>query len=351
MHRSIHCTIRWLQSSSLRLVFLAGIILLVWGTFAPVRTVIWWLSQGEGDRPTLNLPTHSGERDSITTQPPSGPSVNCYIVFLTGVGDFSANQLAPGEDEFMDQLTQDHPRCVAVRDVFPYATDNVSLGGDRLLAPLWEAVHRAEGWLENTDVLIKIRNLWRFALSIDNRYGPIFNESVAEAIAAQMEAAHPLAEAEPSFQLILIGTSGGAQIALGAAQYLDRWLETSIIVLSVGGDFSGTEGFESADQIYHIQGRQDWVEDLSSIVFPARWPWVVSSGFNQAQRRGRYQVQMSGPHGHSGPTGYFGLEPVEPGSETTYLDLTLQKVNQLPFWNQGRNSDGSSDGNPDGSPE
>jgi len=60
------------------------------------------------------------------------------------------------------------------------------------------------------DVLIKIRNLWRFAISVDNRYGPIYNQGIATAIIDRMNAAYsiPLSQRQ-SFKIILIGTSGG----------------------------------------------------------------------------------------------------------------------------------------------
>ena len=35
----------WVQSGTLKLLVLAGIILLAWGILAPVGTLLWWLSQ------------------------------------------------------------------------------------------------------------------------------------------------------------------------------------------------------------------------------------------------------------------------------------------------------------------
>lgn len=321
----------WLRSGTLRLILLAGFFLLLWGTVAPVGTLVWWLQQDsekvKGQRDRLR----ASDLESGTGDRPDLP-IDCYIVFLTGVGDFSANQLSPGENVFLDRLTQQHPYCVAVRDVFPYSAANESLDGDRWLTPLWQAAQEADGWLENADVLIKIRNLWRFALSTDNRYGPVYNQGIANAIVDQMNAAYPIENTESPLRLILIGTSGGVQVALGAADYLDLGLVDELVVISVGGDFSGAEGFTAADQVYHLYGRQDWIEDLSKWLFPQRWPWTVGSAFNRAQRQGRYHTVLAGPQAHSGAEGYFSLEPVESKENTTYLDLTLEAVNQLPIW-------------------
>lgn len=318
----------WLRGGSLKLLVIAGLILLAWGVLAPVGTLVWWVQQGakfagfrkespalpEGDRPA-SAPT---------------ASVNCYIVFLTGVGDFSANQLTLGEELFLNRLIQAHPNCIAVRDVFPYSAANESLGGSRFLAPLWEFAQEADGWLENLDILIKIRNLWRFAISLDDRYGIVYNQGLASAIIDRMSAESPIPESSEPVTIILIGTSGGAQVALGASQYLDQWLDAEILLISVGGVFSGTDGFNSVEQMYHLRGRRDWVEDLGKILFASRWPWTVGSPFNRAKRQGDYTSLVIGSQTHDGNEGYFGLAPQPDG--TIPLDATVQAVNQLPLW-------------------
>lgn len=322
----------WLRGGSLKLLTLAGLILLVWGTLSPVGTLVWWLNEGAQSlgfmkKQLKRLPPSEG------SEPVAKPwEINCYIVFLPGVGDFSANQLTPGEEFFLNRLVQAHPNCVAVRDVFPYSAANEGLGGERLLAPLWRFADQAEGWLGMADVLIKIRNLWRFALSADDRYGSVYNQGIASAIIDRMNAAHPipLSPRKP-LKIVLTGTSGGAQVALAAAPYLDQWLDPQIVVLSIGGVFAGTDGFDVAERVYHLQGRRDWIEDIGSIVFPSRWPWTVGSPFNQARRQGDFKVYISGPHTHDGSTGYFGQELAR-ANGITYVDITIEQVNKLPIW-------------------
>lgn len=301
---------------------------------------MWWLSQ-EAD--TLGLKQHN--QPQLRSQPqPASPAtksaaINCYIIFLPGVGDFSADRLTPGQEFFLNRLVELHPNCVAVRDVFPYSAANEDLGGERILAPLWRFAHEADGWLDMADVLIKIRNLWRFAISVDRRYGPIYNQGIATAIVERMQAEHPIPQGNRQpLKIVLIGTSGGAQVALGAASYLDEWLDAQILMISIGGVFTGADGFKVVDRFCHLQGRRDWIEDIGAIVFPSRWAWTVGSPFNQAQRQGKYTAKISGPHAHDGATGYFGLELVGEGG-VTYVELTLQQVNQLPIWSvENRNN-------------
>lgn len=321
--------LQWLAGGTSKLLILAGVVLLTWGIFAPVGTLVWWLNQsteslGFKRRQPEQLP---GSDAPLATQ---SPEINCYIIYLPGVGDFSADQLTPGEEWFLDQLVRQHPNCVAVRDVFPYSAANKDLGGQRFLAPLWQTAEDADGWLGNADLLIKIRNLWRFAISADDRYGPVYSQGIADAMIERMNAAYPIPQDQQPLNLILIGTSGGVQVALGAVPYLDQWLNARLTVVSMGGTFDGEEGFKTTSHVYHLQGDRDWIEDISLIIFPSRWYWTVGSPFNQARRQGRYTVLNSGPHAHAGSEGYFGLALVKP--DTTFAELTLQKVYQLPIW-------------------
>lgn len=319
----------WLQGGTAKLLFAAGLLLLAWGLFAPVGTLVWWLNQssetlGSKRQNSGSIPSQDGE--------PQASDINCYIVFFTGVGDYSVDQLTPGEEYFLERLAEQRPNCVTVREVFPYSAANKDLAGDRFLAPLWEAAESGEGWFKEADVLIKLRNLSRFAISADERYGKIYNRGIADTIINRMNAVHPIPTSQTqSLDVILIGISGGAQVALGAIPYLEDWLDARLIVISTGGTFDGEAGFNQANQVYHLQGKRDWIEDIPRFVFPSRWPWAVGSPFNQAKEQGRYAVLISGPHTHDGEEGYFG-KAIEPSSQTQYVDLTLEQVNQLPFW-------------------
>lgn len=314
----------------MKLLLLAVFILIIWGITSPVGTVVWWLGQGAE---TLGL-----KKNQSLILPPNNDSnpafqssqINCYIVFLTGVGDFSANELTPGEEVFLDRIVESHPNCVAVEDVFPYSAENKGLGGQRLLSPVWHFANR-NGGMGIASVLIKIRNLWRFAISADPRYGSIYNQGIANAIIERMNGEQPISRQKSQpLDIILVGTSGGVQVALGAAPYLNQWLDTKITIVSVGGVFNGRSGFQAA-RFYHLRGSRDWVEDLGGIVFPSRWLWNVSSQFNQARLQGHYSARSSGPHAHDGPEGYFGLDVAKP-EDITYVELTLQEVNKLPIW-------------------
>ncbi|NJR22811.1 MAG: hypothetical protein HC786_11915 [Richelia sp. CSU_2_1] len=327
----------WLRGGSLNLLLVAGAILIVWGILSPVGTIVWWLGQsaeslGLKKNPPAILPNSS---DNIETG--KSARINCYIIFLTGVGDFSGDELTPGEELFLDRLVESHPQCAAVGDVFPYSVSNKSLGGERFLAPFWRFAERAKSGPIAGDILIKIRNLWRFAISLDYRYGQAYNQGIANAIIERMDAKSPIELAgEKPLKVILIGTSGGVQVALGATHYLKEWLNAEISVVSIGGVFSGENGFADADRVYHLRGDRDAIEDIGGIVFPSRWYVFATSPFNRARLAGRYGEGVSGPHKHDGDDGYFGQNQATNGQK--YVNIMLERVNQLPVWHQGKSA-------------
>ncbi|MBD1826439.1 hypothetical protein NDI47_09505 [Microcoleus vaginatus GB1-A2] len=333
MLRLILRILAWLRGGSLNLLLIAGVILIIWGILSPVGTVIWWLNQsaetlGLKKAPPEILPSNKGNLEARKSS-----QLNCYIIFLTGVGDFSGDELTPGEEFFLQRLVGSHPQCVAVGDVFPYSASNQSLGGERWLAPFWRFAAQAKSGPIAGDIFIKIRNLWRFAISLDYRYGFAYNQGMANAIIDRMNAQSPISvNPQKPLKVILIGTSGGAQVALGATHDLKQWLNAEITVISVGGVFSGEKGFADADRIFHLRGTRDSIEDIGGIVFPSRWYWYATSPFNQARLQGRYAAALSGPHKHDGEDGYFGENRAADGRK--YVDITLDKINQLPVWSE-----------------
>lgn len=331
MLRILGKILKWLQGGSLRLLIFACILLLIWGIVSPVGTLIWWLGEsadtlGVKKYPRLQLPN-----PPITQIQPTA-NIDCYIVFLPGVGDFSADELTPGEEIFLDQLEKEHSSCVAVGDVFPYSANNKSLGGQRFLAPFWRFANQTDGWLSITNVFIRIRNLWRFAISADPRYGTVYNQGIANAIIERMDARYPIPrQKSDSLKILLMGTSGGVEVALGAVPYLKEWLNPELYIISIGGVFNNRKAFSYLEHFYHLRGEKDWVEDIGRVIFPARWPPIIKSEFNQARIEGRYNSYLIGPHTHDENTGYFGTDLI-PNSDQSYVEKTLEVVNQLPVW-------------------
>lgn len=309
-----------------KLLTALGLFFLAWGTISPISTLSWWLRDGDGlaqQRPEL-------PEGSVTP----GTGTRCYLVFLAGVGNVADVDIDSGEDAFLNEMATAVPGCVVVRGVFPYSAVSDNVGSQPFFRWLWQLSDRPGQEDNPARLVLKIRNLWRLALSADDRYGQAYNRGAAATILERMAETEAISlEADSPIQVVLAGTSGGAQVALGAAPYLKQWLPVEITVLSFGGVFDGQEGFESVEQVYHFHGDNDWIDNLGLVLFPSRWGWTVGSPYNRALRVGKYEAIASGPHDHDGDRGYFGQDPVGEDTEaTTYLDLTLEQVQALPLW-------------------
>lgn len=326
MQRWFSRTFSRLSGTTAKLILLMAGFLVLWGMLAPITTIVWWLNQS-AESLGLKLDDES-KKSAVSRQATvkASPKINCYIVFLPGIGNFSPNEITEGERYFIDQLAARHSNCIAVKDVFPYSVRNKDLGS-QVLAPFWQAAEKSEGFPGY--VFIQIRNLWRFAISADDRYGPVYNLSIARTIVARMKAAHPI-PSDQRVNLILISTSGGTQVALGATAHLREWINARISVVSIGGTFEGRAGFNNVDHVYHLYGDRDWVTQLPRLVFPARWSLVVGSPVNQARQQGRYTVCNVGNQKHDGSQGYFG--DAIAFNQTSYVQQTLEQVTQLPLW-------------------
>ena len=92
--------------------------------------------------------------------------------------------------------------------------------------------------------LIDWRNLTQVLVSMDPRYGPIYNAGGARSLyAALVNHGYVAASGAP---VVLIGYSGGAQVCLGAATYLKPALDAPLTVVSLGGAVGSDRGLESS---------------------------------------------------------------------------------------------------------
>jgi hypothetical protein len=79
MFRIIGKILSWLGGTTWKLLLLAGAILLIWGTLAPVGTLVWWVNQDLeliSDRKNRfkNLPS-----SKATNSDTDSASIDCYI--------------------------------------------------------------------------------------------------------------------------------------------------------------------------------------------------------------------------------------------------------------------------------
>ena len=179
---------------------------------------------------------------------------------------------------------------------------NRALTGQRAFAWFWrwalsmKLSNRALAGLAGS--VINLRNLWQVAVSADRRYGPPYNHSSADLIVgALLHRSYDLNACAP---IILVGYSGGGQIAVGAAGHLKELIDADVSVIALGGVQSADPGLAAVQWLYYLAGRKDRIHRFGTLLFPGRWPVFSYSSWNQAKAQGRVRIVDMGPVDHTG---------------------------------------------------
>jgi len=284
----------------LSLLGIGIVALLAWAALAPFEALGWWAGWFGS-----NIHTDDLSVDLPDAKAPE--AVDSYLVFLSGIAQVGGESLSRRERAFLERLDDSLPHTIIIDDIFPYSVNNLPLTGQPFFSRLWRwALRRklSDNWLERLGgYLINLRNIWQVAISIDHRYGPIYNQAMARVIA------HGLAQRgydpEQPAPLFVMGYSGAGQIAVGAAPYLREQIGGPVYVILLGGIYGSDPGLLAVDRVYHLYGEKDTSQRLTPLVFPGRWPLMWYSDWNRAWRRGRIVLRNLGPMTHGGGTGYM----------------------------------------------
>jgi hypothetical protein len=278
------------------LLVVAAVGLLLNGLLAPIESLAWWAGwSGESHLP---LPETGVARPAHV------------LVYLSGIGSISGDELLAEEALFLDHLQALLPDVVIVRDVFPYSVKGVGLTSARAFARFWQLLDRMRlGGDQLLSSLINLRNVFQVAVAADPRYGPIFSCGVAQVIVGKAIAAGYRPDGPP---LVLLGYSGGAQVAVGAAPYVRHSLGGRVHVISLGGVLDSDPGLRALSCMNHLVGEHDVMERIGRIVYPGRWPIARQSAWNVARRAGVVRIQRMPGMSHNTPGGYM-----DPGVRTT----------------------------------
>ncbi len=291
------------------------IALVIAGLVAPNEALTWWRRGQQGRRgvewPSLAeafaLP--GGEPGEVPAQLPA--ETDHYLVYLSGIGISGPEQLPVFETPMVERLAERVGRTTVIWDIYPYSPANTALTQGRRLSRLWRRLvaWKSEQRLGAVAFLINLRNAFQVLVSVDRRYGPVFNWAIAQQIAAALlRHGYVPQHRKP---VTLLGWSGGAQIAAGAAWYLSV-LGMDVRVISMAGLLGSDPGLDRARQIWHLHGDDDLVVGLGVVLAPRRWPIFANSEWNRARREGRLQFVSLGPLKHTGKGGYFAAGPLLP---------------------------------------
>jgi len=297
--------------SSLLTIFLLALLAIL--VISPFESLQWWAGWVGDETDADGAAERSPVLAAATAQPDQ------YVLFLPGVGAMGT-EVDPWEQRLVDRLHGGMQDGVVLSGLFPFTVRDDTLTEERRTAWFWR-------WLADVRErrpsliarLIDWRNLTQVFVSMDPRYGPIYNKGVEEKLAAVLgEQGYPVGTAKP---ITLIGYSGGAQVALGAALYLGHELRAPITVISLGGVLGDDPALATVEHLFHLWGKNDLEAKLAMAVVPARWPISKRSRWAVAVVGGRITETCLGEMVHTGPKGYLDPDVKAPDGRS-YLEVT-----------------------------
>ncbi len=292
-----------------------GITLVLAGLLAPFEALGWWAGWYGGNRDTTTLVFKQNPLplNKVTV------TASHYIVYLDGIGK-SSFKYSFRSAKFLKRLAESLPSDrILIKNIIPYSVINLPLTIGRPLAKFWQ-------WIEdkaNFNVLVLLRNMFQVAVSVDSRYGPIYNRGTAQIIIDRL--------LDRGYQpgsgalITLIGYSGGGQISLGAVPYIKRVLAAPIEVISLAGVISGNNEVVQVEHLYHLVGEKDRVTRFTPWLFPRRWSIITWSNWNLAKSRGEISFISLGKVGHDSKNGPFDEDAILPDG-CNHLDRTLEII-------------------------
>ena len=297
------------------LVALAGFLLA--GALSPFEALGWWA--GWFGREPRDI-----ERSAAPN--PVVSKAEHFVVFLTGIHSVSEETFARREIALLTALRERLPDA-GILEVFPYSVDNRALTGQRFFAWFWRfALKLKLSRVAFAGFIINMRNLFQVAVSADKRYGPIYNQGMAETLHnALRQHGYSVGSGVP---VTIIGYSGGGQVAVGAAAYLREIVHAPVTVVTLGGIIASDEGLLALEHLYYLVGRRDRVQRLGPLLFPGRWPLLPYSAWNQAKAKGIIKIVDMGPVDHTGRGGYLDSEAALPDGRS-HLETTVAVIEEI----------------------
>ncbi len=302
-------------------------LLFVMALLSPLEALTWWAGwSSQAPKPgRLSQEALEEVEKEQEIEAKSGVPPKYFLVYLTAIGGVSAEAISYREQVFLEKLEETLPEAVIISDVFPFSVTNNPLTGERLFGWLWRKIHEKRKTVTGGILasFIFARNLFNVAVSADPRYGPINNAGVAREIAKSLfRHDYPL---EGDIPVITVGWSGGGQIAVGVAPFLNLGLDAPIYVVSIGGVLTDDPSIAFVEHLWHLQGSKDKFPSIGDILFPGRWRIARKSAWNAFKRAGKMTTITPGPMFHTGKGDYFDPKSTLPDG-TLYVEKTVQII-------------------------
>ena len=301
------------------LVWIGVIAIVTTAILSPLEALGWWAGW-YGD-----LSKSSASVSVKKTKPTAHYKTTRYVIYLDGISQ-SKFIFTPDIQDFFAALEPALPEDVElIKEIMVYSVRDKPLTANRPLSFLWRMADsfRFKNPASLFGMLVNVRNSLIVAVSADKRYGPIYNFGIARLMyQALMQRGYQPDSRTP---ITLIGFSGGGQMAVAAAPFLQRALNAPIDVISLGGVISGNVNILKLEHLYHLSGDKDVVERIGPVMFPRRWTLFFLSYWNRAKRMGKVSLISLGPVGHQVPGGIMDPEQRLPDGRT-HLQQTIDWI-------------------------
>lgn len=289
----------------------------------PITVLLWWAGWSHRARPQ---PGAAGAPDGPPPAPPA-PAAGPFLVYFSGVGDISDAYQSRYEDELLDAVHSRVPGLVVITDVFGFSVDNLGMTSQRRLGWFWAWVdaerRRKDSPFRRAGLLINLRNILHISVSADSRYGPVYNYGVAE-MTLQSLVRHGYVPGSGA-PVALLGFSGGGQIALATAGYVQQTLHAPVQVITMGGIMNASRSLRVIGRLTVLVGTRDHVQQIYGWLFPARWPLHKNSEWNRALAAGKIRRICLGPMTHTKRNSYLDGTVYLPDGRS-YRDATADAI-------------------------
>ena len=231
-----------------------------------------------------------------------------YVVYLDGIHQ-SEESHPPRVSEFLDclqaSITDD---TMLVKGIEAYTITNVGLRTTTFAGWFWQRLfalqeHHPNGLVRFICAFcVQANNVIKVGISSDRRYGPVMNYELALKIARRLDSIGFMPH--QASRIVLVGYSGGGEMAIGIAEILQQLCRVRVQVITVCGVFSGNGALESVNDVAMVLGSRDPVAALGRIAYPGRLPLLPLSNWNCWQRHHslqRYMIEGMSHNGSSGP--------------------------------------------------
>ena len=304
---------RGLASADLAVLLrLGGVLLLLLIPIAGIYSLITQYAFWEGwldGLPTpdqLFAPSPTAGGDALEG---AAPTIRRYLIYLDGIHQ-RASDHPPRITEFLDLLqSRLSADTELLRGLETYTVMPVSLQEDKGSRWFWQRLFALQESHPSPLVqglcaaLVQANNVIKVGISSDQRYGPILNYELALKIALRLSEAG--LKPEQGGELVLLGYSGGGEMAMGTADYLRRLTRAPVRIITVCGVFSANQILDEVGAILTVVGTADPVAALGRLLYPGRLPWFRHSPWNRARQRGVVLRHVVGGMAHNGNHGPF----------------------------------------------